>query len=114
MPGTVFEKVGVNYVGPFQVKYGTIHKPVIMKAYICVFVSLTIKAVHLEAISDLTSVASIVALRRFIAHRGNPTLIWSDNGTNFVGANHELKEIYKFLSQQKLAAPSLISVPALA
>ena len=59
------------------------------------------KAVHLEAVSDLTSAAFIAALCRFIARRGYPTLIWSDNGTNFVGANSELKELHTFLSQQK-------------
>ena len=75
-------------------------EPVIVKAYVCVFVLLTIKAVHLEAVSDLTSEAFIATLRRFLAHRGSPTLIWSDNGTNFVGANRELKEMHDFLSQR--------------
>ena len=67
----------------------------------CVFVSLTVKAVHLEAVSDLTSEASIAALRCFIACRGHPSFIWSDNDTNFVGANCQLKEFYDFLAQQK-------------
>ena len=89
-PGSVFEKVGVDYAGPFQIKYGMVRKPVIVKAYVCVFVSLSVKAVHLEAVSDLTSEAFLATLRRFIAHRGYPSLIWSDNGTNFVGANREL------------------------
>ena len=101
-PGAVFERVGVDYAGPLLVKYGTVRKPVILKAYICVFVSLSVKAVHLEAVSDLTSEAFVAALRRFVARRGTPTLIWSDNGTNFVGANRELKEIYEFLSQQEV------------
>ena len=57
-------------------------------------------AVHLEAISDLTSEAFIATLRRFVARRGSPTLIWSDNGTNFVGANRELKEMHGFLSRR--------------
>jgi len=73
---------------------------VTVKAYICVFVSLAVKAVHLEAVSDLTSEAFIAALRRFIARRGYPSLIWSDNGTNFVGANRELRELHEFLNQQ--------------
>lgn len=102
-PGSVFEKVGVDYAGPLQVKYGVVRKPVTVKAYICIFVSLAVKAVHLEAVSDLTSEAFIAALRRFVARRGSPTLIWSDNGTNFVGANRELKEMYNFLSQQEAA-----------
>ena len=77
--GSVFQKVGVNYAGPIKIKYGMIHKPTIIKAYICVFVSLSVKAVHLEAVSDLTSEAFIATLRCFIARRGYPTLLWSDN-----------------------------------
>ena len=77
-----------------------VRKPTIVKAYICLFVSLTVKAVHLEVVSNLTSEALVATLRRFVARRGCPTLIWSDNGTNFVGANHELKEMYEFLSRK--------------
>ena len=88
-PGAVFQRVGVDYAGPFNVKYGSFRKPTIVKAYVCLFVSLTIKAVHLEVVSDLTSEAFIAALRRFISRRGLPTLIWSDHGTNFVGANRK-------------------------
>ena len=32
---------------------------------------------------------------RFVARRGNPSSIWSDHGTNFVGANCILKELYR-------------------
>ena len=56
------------------------------------------RAVHLEMVSDLTSEAFIACLRRFVARRGCPNQIWSDHGTNFVGANRELKEFYDFLS----------------
>lgn len=96
-PGSVFEKVGVDYAGPFNIKYGFVRKPTIVKAYVCLFVSLSIKAVHLEIVSDLTTEAFMAALRCFISRRG---LIWSDNGTNFVGANRELKELYQFLSNK--------------
>jgi hypothetical protein len=103
-PGPVFDKVGVDYAGPILIKYGATRKPVIVKAYICVFVALTIKAVHLEIVSDLTTDAFIAALRRFVARRGKPTLIWSDHGSNFIGANRELREMVKFLKQQKTEA----------
>ena len=43
--------------------------------------------------SDLTTEAFAAALRRFIARRGCPTLIWSDHGSNFVGAKSELKAL---------------------
>ena len=59
------------------------------------------KAVHLELVSDLTSDAFVATLRRFVAHLGKPTLIWSDHGSSFVGASRELKELAKFLDLQK-------------
>ena len=62
-PGPVFDKVGVNYAGSVLVKYGHVRKPTVVKAYICVFVSLTVKAVHLELVSDLTTDAFIACLR---------------------------------------------------
>ena len=69
-PDSVFDRIGLDYAGPFLVKYGSVRKPTIVKSYICVFVSLSVKAVHLELVSDLTSEAFIAALRRFTARRG--------------------------------------------
>ena len=100
-PDTVFERVGLDYAGPFSLKYGPMRKPTVIKAYVCVFVSLTVKAVHLELVSDLTTDAFIATLRRFIARRGKPSLIWSDHGTNFVGAVRELKQFIDFFQNQK-------------
>ena len=71
-PGMI---IGIDYAGPIYVKYGYTHKPTIVKAYICVFVSLTVKAVHLELVLDLTSEAFIACLRRFMARRGKPSTI---------------------------------------
>ena len=99
-PGPIFDKVGVDYAGPVLIKYGYVRKPTIVKAYICIFVSLTVKAVHLELVTDLTSDAFVACLRRFIARRGRPTLIWSDNGTNFVGAAREIKDLMSFLTRK--------------
>ena len=47
---------------PFHVKYGMVRKTTTVKAYVCVFVSLAVKAVHLEAVSDLTTEAFIATL----------------------------------------------------
>ena len=99
-PDSIFDKIGVDYAGPMYIKHGHVRKPTIVKAYVCVFVSLSVKAVHLELVSDLTSQAFIAALRRFISRRGKPSLIWSDNGTNFTGASRELRDFYDFLKQQ--------------
>ena len=72
---SVFNKVGVDYAGPFLVKYGAVRKRATVKSYVCVFVCLAIRAVHLELVSDLTAEAFLAALRRFTAHRGYPALI---------------------------------------
>ena len=100
-PSSVFENVGVDYAGSFHIKYGSVRKLTIVKAYVCVFVCLSVKAVHLESVTDLTTDAFITAFRRFIARRGKPSLIWSDHGTNFVGTARELKELLEFLEHQK-------------
>ena len=100
-PDAVFNNVGLDYAGPVYLKHGSVRKPVVVKAYVCVFVSLSTKAVHIEAISDLTSEAFIACLKRFISRRGKPTLLWSDHGTNFVGAKRILKELYEFLKESQ-------------
>lgn len=52
-------------------------------------------------ISRLTTKVFVAALCRFIARHGHPLFIWSDHGTNFVGANRVLKEIAELLESQK-------------
>ena len=99
--GSVFEKVGIDYAGPVYTKIGSTRKPTIVKSYVAVFVSLSVKAVHLEAVSDLTTEAFLACLRRFAARRGKPTLIWSDHGTNFVGAARVLAELHQFLHKRE-------------
>ena len=64
--------------------------------YVCVFVSLSVKAIHLELVSEPKH-----TLRRFIARCGKPSLIQSDHGSNFVGAKKELEQLAAFLQQQK-------------
>ena len=53
---------------------------------------------HLEVVSDLTPAAFTTSLHCFISRRGLPTEIHSDNGTNFVGAANDLKDLYFFFS----------------
>ena len=101
-PSSVFEKVGIDYAGPFKIKYGHMRKPTVVKAYICLFVCLSVKAIHLKLVSDLTTKAFIAALRRFIARHGYPSLIWSDHSLNIVGAKRELKELHDFLHSQRV------------
>ncbi|XP_059062976.1 uncharacterized protein LOC131855693 [Achroia grisella] len=50
-----------------------------------------VKAVHIELVTDLSKEGYMSALNRFVARRGKPQSILSDNGTNFVGACNELQ-----------------------
>ena len=60
-----------------------------------------VKAVHIEAVSVLTTEAFLACLQRFIARCGKPNIVWSNYGTNFTGAARELKELTEFLQERK-------------
>ncbi|XP_063979914.1 uncharacterized protein LOC135163938 [Diachasmimorpha longicaudata] len=92
-----FRNVEVDYCGPFYVKEKKHRNRNRVKVWVAVFVCLVVKAVHLEVVTDLTTEGFIAALKRFIARRGKPNCIHSDNGTNFVGAHNDIKELYSFL-----------------
>ncbi|XP_018395310.1 PREDICTED: uncharacterized protein LOC108771219 [Cyphomyrmex costatus] len=62
---------------------------------------MSVKAIHLELVSDLSSDGFLAALRRFVSRRGIPEHIYSDNGTNFVGANNQLKEMYLLFNSEQ-------------
>lgn len=67
-----------------------------MKNWIALFTCLTVRAIHIEIVESLSSDSALMALRRFIARRGCPTRIYSDNGTAFVGASKILPDLYDF------------------
>lgn len=84
---------GVDFAGPILIKNSLRRNAPTSKCYICVFVCFFSKAVHIELVGDLTTNSFLAALRRFWARRGIGNVIYSDNGTNFVGANRRLKEL---------------------
>ena len=60
------------------------------------------RACHLKLVDDLLTDHSIMALKRFIARRGRPQNIYSDNGANFVGANNELQQCFRQLNEKRI------------
>lgn len=84
-----FAVCGVDFAGPMIIKSG-LRRVTGSKAWIAVFVCFSTRAIHLEPVEDLSSSAFLACLRRFMARRGKCSKIYSDNGTNFVGAQKEL------------------------
>ena len=83
----IFQNTGVNFFGPFAIKTSDNLYP---KRCACISTCITTRAVHLEPAYQLSTDSFIQAILRFTARRGNPHLIVSDNGINFVGASREL------------------------
>jgi len=84
-----FSCIGIDYAGPLLMKETSLRKARQYKVYIAVFVCMSVKAVHLELVSVSTN-AFLAAFDRFIARRGMPSAVYSDCGTNFVGASKRL------------------------
>ncbi|XP_062542246.1 uncharacterized protein LOC134210216 [Armigeres subalbatus] len=101
-PCSPFQKVGVDYCGPFYVLYPQRRaRPI--KCFVAVYVCLVTKAVHLELAADLTTQAFLATLHRFSARRGKPSLIMCDNATNFVGARRKLDELAQLFASQQFS-----------
>ena len=96
-PARPFSIVGVDFAGPFRLKYGNPRRPTVSKCYVSVFICFVSRATHLELVSDMTTSAFIATLDRFTARRGLPAEIFSDNGSNFLGARSELQDIYHLI-----------------
>lgn len=92
-PDFPFQNVGLDFAGPITVKPGPPRSKITSKAYICLFICLATKAVHIDVAMNLSTESFIAALERFVARRGRPESIYSDNGTNFKGAANQLEKL---------------------
>ncbi|KAK3544494.1 hypothetical protein QTP86_013150 [Hemibagrus guttatus] len=88
-----FHSCGVDCFGPMLVKIGRQTE----KRWGILFKCLTTRAVHLDLLSSMSTDSFLMALRRFVARRGTPAELWSDQGTNFRGGERELREAYAAL-----------------
>lgn len=93
-----FTYVGIDCFGPIEVKQGRS----LVKRYGCFFTCLTVRAVHIEILRSASADSMINAMRRFISIRGYPKEIRSDNGTNFTGADEELRNAVQQWNQRRI------------
>lgn len=92
-PARPFLHSGVDFAGPINIRASKGRGHQSYKGYICIFVCMVSKCIHLEAVSDLTANGFIAGFKRFVSRRGYISDLWSDNGTNFVGAMKELRHL---------------------
>lgn len=109
-PSRPFTHTGVDFTGQVEVKANKGRGIKTTKGYIAVFICLSTKAIHLELVSDLSSSTFLAAFKRLCARRGTPTHVYSDNGTNFVGAAKILNKEYKEAMQHYLTTDLLNNV----
>lgn len=102
-----FSFVGVDCFGPFCVKRARSQ----VKRYGVLYTCLATRAIHLEVAQSMDTDSFLNSMRRFIARRGVPEVMRSDNGSNFVGGCKELREaisgwnmsqIHEFLLQRNV------------
>lgn len=98
-----FTNVGVDYFGPIEIKRGRS----LVKRYGVIFTCMASRAVYLEIAYTLDTDSCIHALRRFICRRGQMLSLRLYNGTNFIGAERELRESLNALNQDKIQTAML-------
>ena len=97
VPTKALESVGIDFAGPFLCRKSALN---VVKSYMALFVCFASKAVHIEAVSDMTTPACSAAWRRFVARRGCPKTIYCDNGSNFVGTRAEISQLQEILKTE--------------
>jgi hypothetical protein len=87
-----FQVVGVDYAGPFMYKKRADKEG---KAYLLLIGCSLTRAVHLEVLPDLSTEEFMYSFKRFIARRGKPDKVYSDNAKTFVAAAKRVRKISK-------------------
>ena len=95
-----FNVVGIDHAGPLYTSDNGKSK-----FYVLLFTCAVVRAVHLELVGSLTAQDTILAFRRFVARRGTPEIVYSDNSKTFQALSRHLAEkllfckpIWKFIT----------------
>ena len=99
IPSSPLTHTGFDYAGPITITSWKGRGSKTYKCWICIFVCST-SAFHLELVSDYSTDGFLAAYRRFISRRGLPSHLYCDCGTNFVGADRELKTLFMQAHQE--------------
>ena len=97
--------MGVDHTESFTIRDEKGNKT---KAYICIFVCATTRAVHLEVVENLSTTSFILCLRRLAASKGVPSIILSDNHRTFIAGETFLLEMQQDPAVQELLSSNNI------
>jgi len=100
LPLRAFTRTAVDFTGPFVTIQGRGKRRA--KRYLCLFTCLTSRAIHLEMAYGLDTDSFLKEFYHMANPRGLPEEMISENGTNFIGAVRELKELIEQLDQDKI------------
>ena len=107
-PALAFLNSGVDYAGPISLESWKGREHESYKGWLVILVCMATSAVHIEIVSDYTSDGFISAYRRFISRRGICKTIYSDCGTNFLGADQQLRKLFSSGSKEALDLDHLL------
>eukprot|EP00057_Strongylocentrotus_purpuratus_P003072 XP_003725859.1 PREDICTED: uncharacterized protein LOC100891394 [Strongylocentrotus purpuratus] len=96
LPAAPFTYCGIDCFGPWVIKEGRKE----MKRYGLLFTCMPSRAVHIETLNSLTTDSFIQGYRRFAALRGPIRQLRCDRGTNFVGAEAELRKAWSEMNHE--------------
>lgn len=85
-PTDAFRCVGMDFAGPFHLRYNS-------KRWILLITCLSSRAVHLEVVRGLSVADLWQSIWSFIARRGHPSVVFSDNGLSFVRMSEDIRLI---------------------
>jgi hypothetical protein len=99
IPGPPFNNVMIDLFGPYKIR-GEAQKRVSSKAYGVIFTDVCSRAVHIEAVFGYDTSSFLLALKRFTSIRGWPSVIFSDPGSQLVGAERELLSMWESIDKE--------------
>lgn len=98
----VFVHVGIDYAGSLPLHEHQLRKSRVCKVYVAMFICLSVKAVHLEVVTDLSTKDFFAKFGRFVVRHGLPIKVFSDCETNFVGTAKQLWQLVNSSAAQQL------------
>ncbi|KRY76490.1 hypothetical protein T4A_9942 [Trichinella pseudospiralis] len=96
---SAFSQVGMDFAGPLYVRVG---RKTTLPRYVCLITCMVTRAVHRELVPQMTTARVLQALRRFMARRGRPKIIQSDNFRSFKRAAAEFRQLLESIDMDRV------------